>query len=160
MRRVINEVRLLVPLSPLVMTSSVSMRRHRVPWDSGHIGILLRGWFALHLRWRRLSLYRSVFLSEFRSLIPRTKYRMRKNLDTNGVDLGTCYQKLPSGHLALNTRAQARIGDMQHWLSSFPAATLVDLQIFLAGWDKGAESQLPRPEPYSPHKRETVPIPS
>ena len=107
---------------------------------TGRAGILHRAWIGLRRRCWFLNLYKNIFVSEFRSLIPRTKYRMRKNLDTNGVDLGTGYREQPSGHLVANTRTQTRIRDMQQMLASFPEATLVDLALFLEGWDRGEES--------------------
>ena len=107
-----------------------------------HLGTLRRAWRGALLRLKRLSLYKSALLSEFCSLLPRTKYRMRRNLDMNGVDLGSLHHEQPNGHLALNTRTRTRIRDMQYLLSKFPEATLVDLSIFLEGWDRGEESQL------------------
>ena len=101
---------------------------------------------AVFSRLRRLAwclnLCRSVFVSEFGSLVPRMEYRLRRNLDAGGVDLGTTWKTQPNGHLQRNTRTQARIRDTQRMLSSQPWATAVDLAIFLEGWDRGAECVL------------------
>lgn len=97
------------------------------------LSLLLRLWWFLNL-------CRRICVSELCALVPRIRYRYAKNLDSCGVPLGTRYHALPTGPLVLNTHAQVRIRDMQSWLSSFPAATLVDLQVFLEGWDRGAES--------------------
>jgi len=45
------------------------------------------------------------------------------------------WETSPSGHFAACTRA--RTNDIQQMLSSRPWASLVDLHLFLEGWDKG-----------------------
>jgi hypothetical protein len=95
-------------------------------------------WCLRRRRWS-LSLYTDTHtaVSEARSLVQRIEYRFDKRLGLCGVELGTLYQKIPSGYLAVNIRRQGRTRDMQHWLSSFAMATLVDLAIFLEGRDRG-----------------------
>jgi hypothetical protein len=93
-----------------------------------------------HFYWS-LNLYIHTLLSEFRTVLQRTEFRLKKRLDQNGVDLGAHYRMRPNGHLEPNTRTQNRIRDTRYLLSKHPWATLVDLQIFLEGWDKGAESR-------------------
>ena len=100
---------------------------------------------AIRSLWMQVVLCRCVCLSEICGLGPRIRYRLAKKLDTCGVDLGSRFLWLSNGHLAPNTRAQIRIRDMQHWLSSFPQATLVDLSIFLEGWDNAARSLADQP---------------
>lgn len=65
------------------------------------------------------------------------------------VDLGRAFEKLPSGHLVRSSRTACRISDTQKLLSSYPWASSVDLQFFLAGWDRGCESALGSPDSYS-----------
>jgi hypothetical protein len=95
---------------------------------------------ARRIKWF-LSQSKGICLSEVCSLVPRIRYRFDKKLDSLGVEFGTNYQMHPSGHLERNKRTQCRIRDMQYWLSSHPWATLVDLSIYLEGWDRGGESQ-------------------
>jgi len=95
-----------------------------------------RVWFSLvGLGWS-LPHHTCKTLSEIRSLIGHIETRNRKNFV---VDLGPALQTPPSGHLVPCTRTRARIRDIRPMLSSRPWASLVDLQTFLEGWDKGAE---------------------
>ena len=87
-----------------------------------------------------LSLYKNVFASEIRSLVPRILFRMQRKLDGRGIEFGFALQSRPNGHLELNTRTHSRIRDTQSLLANYPWATLVDLHLFLEGWDKGEKS--------------------
>ena len=53
------------------------------------------------------------------------------------VEVGRGWEMTPTGHLVSCTRTRARTSDIQQMLSSRPWASLVDLQIFLEGWDRG-----------------------
>jgi len=109
----------------------------------GHQGTEFPDWVGKTLSLARrgfwsLSQCTHGILSETRSLVPRILFRLKKNLDSCGVDLGTSHQTHPSGHPVPSTRTRARIHDTQCMLSNHPWATLVDLEIFLEGWEKGA----------------------
>jgi hypothetical protein len=104
---------------------------------------------------RFLSLYRSsafarmsrlhrhpflrALLDEFRSLVGRIHILRTTRLYHYGVDLGQGLKRLPNGHLTRNTRTVSCSLDTKTLLAIHPKASLVDLKIFLAGWDKGAE---------------------
>lgn len=78
-------------------------------------------------------------LVEYHSLLGRIQNLCRKQPWRSHVDLGPAMKTLPNGHLAHDTRTLARIHGTQTMFSTTPWATLVDLEIYLAGWDKGAE---------------------
>ncbi len=65
---------------------------------------------------------------------------MNKNFG-GGVDLGALYRVSSHGLVEPNTRTQSRIRSMQDMLSSLPGATLVEVDVLLAGWDAGAKWQ-------------------
>jgi hypothetical protein len=78
-------------------------------------------------------------LDEFRSLAGRIHILRTTRLYRYGVDLGQGLKRLPNGHLEKNTRTLSRSLDTKTLFAIHPKASLVDLQLFLAGWDKGAE---------------------
>ena len=82
--------------------------------------------------------YKNILLSEVGNLLPRIRHRMSKTVDGCGVDLGKVYRMQANGLLELDTRTQARIRGTQYVLSNRAWATLVELEIFLEGWDAGA----------------------
>ena len=75
-------------------------------------------------------------LLEIRSLGGRIAIQNGKSL---GVVLGPGFERLPTQHLVPCKRTRARILDIQSMHAQWPWASMVDLQIFLAGWEKGAE---------------------
>jgi len=60
------------------------------------------------------------------------------------VEVGQGWEMSPSGHLVVCTRTRARTNDIQRMLSSRPWASLVDLHLFLEGWDKGEKWASPK----------------
>ena len=111
------------------------------PWKAGAFGGRL--WEA----WReaRLLLYRAVLksallrqtsLSVARSLFGHI--RTRRAIEHQSVDLGPALQRSLSGHLVPCTRTVARSDGTEFLLTKYPWADLVDLQIFLLGFDEGA----------------------
>ena len=109
--------------------------------EYGRFGILAfrlrRVFYALYRSWFRLLQYAYRILSEGRSFLGHIETRNSKNF---AVDLGPGFQMSPNGHLEDCIRTRYRIRDMQEMVSNRPWASLVDLQIDLEGWDKGAES--------------------
>jgi hypothetical protein len=93
--------------------------------------------YSLRRHWFRLALYKSIFVSEVCNLVPRIRHRVSKNLDCGGVDLGTVYQTRSNGLLEADTRTQGRIYSTQNMLSNHAGATVVEVEMFLAGWDEG-----------------------
>jgi len=67
------------------------------------------------------------------------KYRHDAQPARFGVDLGPVFQTPSHGHPRNDTWTLARIQGMRYMQTKWPRASLVDLQIFLEGWDKGAE---------------------
>jgi hypothetical protein len=84
---------------------------------------------SLHQRLRNIQL-------EIGSFRGRISIQNGKNL---GVVLGPGFEKHPTQHLVRCRRTRARILDMQSMRAQWPWASTADLQIFLVGWDKGAE---------------------
>jgi hypothetical protein len=83
--------------------------------------------------------YLRTHLAEFRSLAGRIRILRARKLYRYGVDLGLGFQTLPTGHLVSNTRTWSRNRDTKQLFAIHPSASLVDLHLFLAGWDRGAE---------------------
>ena len=98
-----------------------------------------RGFARLRHLWWFLNLTRYALVSEICSLPGRIQFRLARRLDQTGVDFGTPWKRHPNEHLEPNTRTHARIRDTQCMLAKYPWATPVDLEIFLVGWDRGAE---------------------
>lgn len=118
-------------------------------WDSESLqsnrrgNVFLQSFQAIFYSLRRwvfrLSLYKNVFVSEASSLVPRIRYRVSKNLDCGGVDFGPAYQAGLHGHLQQNTQTQSRIDSTQRMLSNRAWATMVEVEVFLAGWNEGVK---------------------
>jgi hypothetical protein len=87
---------------------------------------LLAAWIVVRLR---------ELLSEARSLVGRMKTRREKQHYL--VTVGPAWVTDPTKRLAPCTRTRARTTDIQEMLSNRPWASLVDLEIFLEGWDRG-----------------------
>jgi len=124
-----------------VETQSSFRQQHAHPGNAQSKNSLSSISSLLRRRMWSLSLYTSALVSEVRSLVPRIRYRLNRNLDAGGVDLGTVWKTQPHGPLLRNTRTQSRIRDTQCMLATLPWATAADLAIFLEGWDRGAEWQ-------------------
>jgi hypothetical protein len=74
-------------------------------------------------------------LSEARSLVGRMKTRRERQHYL--VTVGPAWVTDPTQRLVPCTRTRARTTDIQEMLSNRPWASLVDLEIFLEGWDRG-----------------------
>jgi hypothetical protein len=118
-----------------------SIRRVILENDRKGNSILGNAVSLLRHRFWLLNLYRHALLSESRTIFRRTKFRFDKRLDQTGVDFGTSHQNRPNGHLGPCIRTQLRIRDTQSLLAKMPWATLVDLHLFLVGWDRGEQSR-------------------
>src|SRR5262249_3478608 len=82
----------------------------------------------------------SMFLQELRSLAGRMKILYGTSLYSRGVDLGPAWESLPNGQLVRCTRTHARIRDRQQLYAIHPKGSLVDLHLFLVGWDMGFDA--------------------
>lgn len=128
-----------------------SPRLRRQRRYSGFVSLLAGGLFRIgrqyahsrfHQRsalwWSRHPVLHTV-LVECHSLLGRIQNLCQKQLWHYPVDLGRAMKTLPTQRLVPDTRTLARIHDTQTMLSIVPWATLADLEIYLAGWDRGAE---------------------
>jgi hypothetical protein len=69
-------------------------------------------------------------------------WRIRKLRETNACLLGTfgpTWATLPSGHLLRCDATRARMLDTQEMRTNHPAATIIDVDLFLEGWLAGAK---------------------
>lgn len=108
--------------------------------ESAQTGIspswLQRASFSLHIRVSRLCQWSCVLLSEICNAYQRMKIRQS---ESSCPLVGRGFQMCPKGHLEEDIRTHARTHDIRSMLSNRPWATVVDLQTYLEGWDKGAE---------------------
>lgn len=95
--------------------------------------------YSLRRRAIYLSLYKNIFVSEVRNLLPRIRYRMSKKTFGGGIELGNLFRMSSEGYLEPNTRTQSRIRSTQCMLSNHAWATPTEIEIFLTGWDDGAK---------------------
>ncbi len=78
-----------------------------------------------------------IFRSTFRSF--RGHIQTLHTTKHLSVDLGPAFQRSPSGHLLVCTQTVGHSDGTKHLLTTFPWADLVDLQVFLLGFDEGAK---------------------
>jgi len=101
-------------------------------------GILLFGIHSLivypYLSWKWLVEFLRIVLQETRSFFGRISVRMQENYH---VVLGSGYESSASQHLLPCRRTQARSACIPKLVAMRPWATMVDLELFLEGWDMG-----------------------
>jgi hypothetical protein len=101
-------------------------------------GILLFGIHSLivypYLSWKWLVEFLRIVLQETRSLFGRISVRMQENYH---VVLGSGYESSASQHLLPCRRTQTRSACIPKLVAMRPWATMVDLELFLEGWDMG-----------------------
>jgi hypothetical protein len=97
------------------------------------VGQRVRGWL-----YQRELAYG--ILRESYSLIHRIRIVFQRNpYGVFGVPLGPTWKQSSTGHLERCTETQGRMMGMQSLFAKRPWASLVDLQLYLEGWDKGVE---------------------
>src|SRR5947209_19625825 len=97
------------------------------------VGQRVRGWL-----YRRELAYG--ILRESYSLIHRIRIVFQRNpYGVFGVPLGPTWKQSSTGHLERCTETHGRMMGMQSLFAKRPWASLVDLQLYLEGWDKGVE---------------------
>jgi len=93
------------------------------------------------LSWRRnmarYYLLLRTFLQEFRSFLARIQIVRKRRPYL--VPFGPAIELLPNGHRQPCRRTHACMRDRENFFSSRPWATLVDVEIFVAAWNMGAE---------------------
>lgn len=94
---------------------------------------------ALHrLRVHRWALlYR--FLLEVRSLFWRIVRLQRTQLYRKSLCIGPAFEKTPDGLFQVSARTRACSRDMQSLYATRPGLTILDAELFLAGWKLGSE---------------------
>lgn len=108
--------------------------------------------------WNRVARRRSLVTAKIRetSLLLRTCGRRicavwhGKTRLLAGNDFGPVFGEASSGHLVPCTRPQGRSADMQEFPGNTPGLSLFDRELFLLGWDRGAEWQSAHPHQCNP----------
>lgn len=98
--------------------------------------------FALRVL-HRLRLHRFAlvygFLLELRSLFWRTVRLQRTKLYRKSLDIGPAFEKTPAGLFRESARTRACSADMRNLYATWPGLTILDADLFLAGWKLGWE---------------------
>src|SRR5438105_67918 len=76
-------------------------------------------------------------LCEIRSCFGHIRVLLAKRLDRSGVPMEPC--GVATARLSANKRTSACMDDIRELSASLPLASLVDVQLFVAGWHKGVE---------------------
>jgi hypothetical protein len=140
----INQNPLLVP----VQDRHVWVRLMDVLWGNFRVKILALK-VSLNFPFRFLRYVRYEFLPEFRSFLGHIQTSRKKQIARYGVDLGQVWKMDSSGQFVLCMERQNRIHDMRLMYASRPWASLVDLDLWMEGWNMGAA--------YGYHHSGTVP---
>lgn len=94
---------------------------------------------VLHrLRLRRFALLYG-FLLELRSLLWRIVRLQRTKLYRKSLDIGPAFERTPDGSYQECTRTRACSADMRNLYATRPGLTILDAELFLAGWKLGWE---------------------
>jgi len=86
---------------------------------------------------RRLRVLWQIWCRGFHSL--RGHIEIQSSTERLAVDLGPVWDKSPDGSYRLNLRTAARSQSIEVLLAKYPWVDSVDLRMFLAGFDAGAE---------------------
>lgn len=93
---------------------------------------------ALH----RLRIHRVVwlygFLLELRNLFYRIGQLRKTNLYRTGLDIGPAFETTQGESVRECTRTHACTRDMQNLYAMRPWVTILDVELFLAGWKQGS----------------------
>jgi hypothetical protein len=93
-------------------------------------------------RLHRLRIHRAVwlygFLVELRSLCYRMARLGQTDLYRTGLDIGPAFDPTKNGSFQVCTRTHACTRDMQNFYATRPGATILDIELFLAGWKAGS----------------------
>lgn len=79
------------------------------------------------------------FLLELRSLRFRMALRRKRQYEVYGVDWGPAYQYPPDAPPSRCTRTDACRQDIENLVVQYPAATMVDVEMWRNAWVAGAE---------------------
>lgn len=79
------------------------------------------------------------YLLEFRSLLWRIVRLRRTKLYRKSLDIGPAFEKTPDGSFQESVRTRACSADMRSLYATYPAATILDAELFLGGWKRGWE---------------------
>ncbi len=91
-----------------------------------------------HLRIHRLPLLYGCVL-ELRSLVWRIVRLRRTQLYRKSVDIGPAFERTPRGSFQECIRTRACSVDMRNLYATHPGLTILDAELFLAGWKLGWE---------------------
>jgi hypothetical protein len=78
-------------------------------------------------------------LLDIRTALHRIGRRIDKLPFVVTCSVGPAFQPQSKGNWTPNTRTRACMTDMQHFESQFPTATSFDWELFVTGWQAGAE---------------------
>lgn len=79
------------------------------------------------------------FLLELRSLLWRISRLLRTKLYRRSLDIGQAFEKTQDGSYRESARTRACSMDMRNLYATYPGLTILDAEIFLAGWRLGWE---------------------
>jgi hypothetical protein len=103
--------------------------------SSKRLGPLVqRYWFRHPLQYGLLQELRS-FLGRIEMICDTRTYR-------GGFDFGPAFERLCDGHLVPCKETQTRILDTRKLREKWPWVSVIDVQVFLAGWDMRADTVL------------------
>jgi hypothetical protein len=85
--------------------------------------------------WWQFLRHIDVCTQELCNALRRIEHRLSKNVEQDGVDLGTAFLVSSDGHLVPDTRTLARIASTREMLAKTPWAGQMDIAVFLLGWD-------------------------
>ena len=97
---------------------------------------LLRALYRLRLH--RFPLLFALLL-EVRNLFWRIARLFRTQLYRKPLDIGPAFEKTPDGSFQESVRTRACSADMRSLYATYPAATILDAELFLGGWKRGWE---------------------
>ncbi len=79
------------------------------------------------------------FLLELRSLLWRIARLQQTKLYRKSLDIGPAFEKTPDGLFQEPARTRACSADMRNLYATRPGLTILDADLFLAGWKLGWE---------------------
>jgi hypothetical protein len=94
---------------------------------------------VLHrLRLQRFALLYGCLL-ELRSLAWRMVRLHRTKLYRKSLDIGPAFARTPDGSYQACVRTRACSADIRNLYATYPGLTILDAELFLAGWERGWE---------------------
>lgn len=137
-------------------TDQIALSHYRdVLWDTFPYS-LHEGLWKLRLHYGYLWTTMHEMLREFCSLAHRMRmlWKMRQRLSTIYL-LGPVFGEDPNGHLVRCRKTLGRTQGTQDLLAN-PKASRMEVQLFLEGWEKGAEWESHCPHTCNPNSRKRL----